>query len=198
MVLTDGFYRDMKKRLKGRVSPERYEHAKSVAATAVRIAQAYGVDERKARLAGLVHDWDKDYSDAEIRLRVAELGVAVDAEMLESMPRMLHGPTGAVALGREFPDIGEDILQAVSRHTFGALDMSDLDMVVYVADLVEPKRTRRAMGAMYDAVGTVSLEELFFATYRQVLASLIERTMPIHPDTVRIWNHAITKRKGTS
>ena len=111
-----------------------------MAGTAARLARAYGVDECKARLAGLLHDWDKGYDDAGIRARVEELGLAVDPYVFEEMPWLLHGPTAAAALARAFPCLPRDVVQAIARHTAGAVGMTDLDMVVYVADALEPGR----------------------------------------------------------
>ncbi|MDR2721995.1 MAG: bis(5'-nucleosyl)-tetraphosphatase (symmetrical) YqeK [Coriobacteriaceae bacterium] len=191
--LTEEFFQSTKARLKERASDFRFKHALSVAETAEVIARAYGVDERKARLAGLIHDWDKDYSNTEIRLRATELGVASDAELVESMPHMLHGMTGAVALKQEFPEIGDDILQAVAFHTSGALDMSDLDKVLYIADVIEPERQGRTRTGLSEGIGLVSLDELFFRTYQQVFKHLVERGSRIHPDTIKVWNHSIMK-----
>ena len=88
--LTDEFYEQARKRLKERLDRKRYEHSLSVSDMAVRLARAYGVDERKARLAGLLHDWDKDYSDDEARARARDLGVKANPVVLDSMPRLLH------------------------------------------------------------------------------------------------------------
>ena len=57
-VLSDQFYFERAKELKDRVSEKRLAHIEGVAKCAVMLAQVYGIDERKARLAGLLHDWD--------------------------------------------------------------------------------------------------------------------------------------------
>ena len=77
------------------MKPKRFEHARGVSKTAASLAETYGVDVRKARLAGLLHDWDKEYGDDEIRERARALGVDVDPYVLDTMPRLLHGPTAA-------------------------------------------------------------------------------------------------------
>ena len=41
-------------------------------------------------MAGLLHDWDKEYGDDEIRERARALGVDVDPYVLDTMPRLLH------------------------------------------------------------------------------------------------------------
>lgn len=190
--------KEARKELKVRLDPKRYSHAKSVSDTAVQLAKVYGVDKDKARLAGLLHDWDKEYTDEEIRARVRSLRMSVDVHVYEEMPRLLHGPTAAVALKQRFPEIDNDVLQAIARHTSGAVHMSDLDMVIYIADVIEPLRTYKEIDTLRALVGKVSLEELFFTTYKQILEHLIDKKHRIHPDTVTIWNYYASRAKRTA
>ena len=192
---SDRLVKAARKELKERLSPGRYAHAESVAKTAAMLARTYGVDVRKAELAGLIHDWDKNYNDTQIRQRAKELGVKVDPEVLEDMPNTLHGATAAVALKRAFPEIGDDVLQAIACHTSGAVGMSDLAMVVYIADVIEPLRPYQSMDALRDSVGKVSLEELFLATFQHVFLHLVENRSRIHPDTVKVWNYYVCRSR---
>ncbi|TLM98187.1 MAG: HDIG domain-containing protein, partial [Actinobacteria bacterium] len=51
--------------LRARHSDKAYEHSVRTAATAEQLALIYGVDAVSARLAGLLHDWDRELdSDA--------------------------------------------------------------------------------------------------------------------------------------
>ncbi len=43
--------------LEQRLSPARLQHSLSVSHTAVALARQYGADEKKAQLAGLLHDY---------------------------------------------------------------------------------------------------------------------------------------------
>ncbi|WP_139653380.1 bis(5'-nucleosyl)-tetraphosphatase (symmetrical) YqeK [Raoultibacter phocaeensis] len=195
-TLTDEYFEAAKERLRMRLDKERYEHSLSVSDTAVQLARAYGVDERKARLAGLLHDWDKGYSDKDITERAQELRVAANPVVLESMPRLLHGPTAAIELAREFPGIGEDVLQAIARHTSAEVGMTDLDMIVYTADAIEPLRPFDSMAAVRDSIGAVSLEELFLGTFQHVIAFLVEKKRRMHPDTVKVWNYYVERARS--
>ena len=188
-VLSDRFYAKRERDLRKRLKPKRFAHSQGVAATALDLARVYGVDERKAHLAGLLHDWDKCYHDDEIRKRVQELGLEVDPLVLSDIPQVLHGHTAAVALGRKFPALPADVLQAIDRHTTGAVDMTDLDMVVYIADAIEPTRTYGSVDELRALVGTVSLEELFLKTYQHCFAMLVDRGKCMDPQTVVVWNH---------
>ncbi len=197
-ALTEAFYGEMEKLMRERVKPKRFGHVESVSKTAVKLARRYGVDPKKARLAGLLHDWDKDYNDDEIRQRVFDLGMQVDPAVLDGMPQLLHGPTAAAALGLEYPEIGEDILQAIRRHTAGAVGMTELDMVVYIADAIEPTRPYGNMDGVRKAVGKVGLEELFLLTYQQIFLHLVDRRMTVHPDTAKIWNYYIERSRNST
>lgn len=187
-ALSPAFYEARLAELRSRVKPKRLRHILGVADTAARIAEAYGFDPVRARLAGLLHDWDKGYNDEEIRARARELGIQVDACVYYDMPRLLHGPTAAAALGRRFPQIPADVLHAVACHTAGAVAMSDLDRAVFVADVIEPSRSFPGVDGLRKLVGDVSLERLFFMTFRHILAHLVDRGMQIHPVTVDVWN----------
>ena len=194
-VFSKSFFNERKAELEKRVSAKRFKHSLGVSDTCVQLAEEYGLDVKKARLAGLLHDWDKGYDDEGARARVRELGMEdeVDPVVVEKMPGVLHGITAARALGNEFPGIPADILQAISRHTTAALDMEPLDMVLYIADAIEPNRQFGRIDELRARVGEATLEELYFETYEYWVFLLFERRKPLHPDTIRIWN-AYTER----
>ncbi|MBO7701437.1 MAG: bis(5'-nucleosyl)-tetraphosphatase (symmetrical) YqeK [Eggerthellaceae bacterium] len=194
-VFSKAFFNERKAELEKRVSAKRFKHSLGVSYTCVQLAEEYGLDVKKARLAGLLHDWDKGYDDEGARARVRELGMEdeVDPVVVEKMPGVLHGITAARALGNEFPGIPADILQAISRHTTAALDMEPLDMVLYIADAIEPNRQFGRIDELRARVGEATLEELYFETYEYWVFLLFERRKPLHPDTIRIWN-AYTER----
>lgn len=188
--LSKAFFKARKAELECRVGPKRFKHSLGVSDTCAELAERYGLDVRKARLAGLLHDWDKGLDDEGARARVRELGMedALDPWVVENMPRVLHGHTAAVALGRAFPQIPADVLQAIDRHTTAAEDMSDLDKALYIADALEPSRKFGRIDELREAAKTATLDELYFQTYEYWTLLLFERRQPLHPDTMRIWN----------
>ena len=194
-VLSKAFFNARKAELEKRVSAKRFQHSLGVSDACVQLAEEYGLDVKKARLAGLLHDWDKGYDDEGARARVRELGMEdeIDPVVVENMPGTLHGITAARALGNEFPSIPADVLQAISRHTTAALDMEPLDMVLYIADAIEPNRQFGRIDELRAHVGKATLEQLYFETYEYWVFLLFERRKPLHPDTIRIWN-AYTQR----
>ena len=205
---SEEFYKERRDELEKRVGPRRFKHSLGVSETAEALARVYGADKTAARMAGLLHDWDKGYDDAGIRARVEELGLAVDPYVFEEMPWLLHGPTAAAALARAFPCLPRDVVQAIARHTAGAVGMTDLDMVVYVADALEPGRDYAGLDEIRALAGQVPLEELYLATFRHVFLNLVERRKRIHPQSIEIWNYYLARshdaaderkgRKGTA
>lgn len=195
---SDENYKKMKELLKQRVPEKRYKHSKRVAKSCVELAEIYGVDEKKARMAGLLHDWDKGLSLDEIRGRVVEYGIDIDPIVVSEMPWLLHGPTAAAALGAEFPEIDSDVLQAIARHTSGARNMTDLDMIVYVADIVEPGRDYQNVKEVRRACGRVSLQELYFLAFKNIFSFLISQNRAMHPRTVEVWNHLTSRVKNVA
>ena len=164
-VVADPFSKDayhvMKGLLAERVGKKRFEHSVNVAKVARRLAKAYGVDPDKARLAGILHDWDKGLPNEELCRRAGELHLDVDSMVLTDMPWLLHGPTAAAALKLEYPQFGEDVFQAIARHTSGAADMAPLNSVIYIADIIEPGRTfgdMEGIERLRGLVGKVTLE----------------------------------------
>lgn len=203
-VLSDAFFEARKLDLEGRLKGKRYEHVQGVSATAAKLAGLYGVDVRKARLAGLLHDWDKEYDDEDIRKRANALGVKVEPYVLATMPRLLHGPTAALTLGKEYPGLSDDVLQAIERHTAAAIGMSDLDMIIYISDAIEPQRDFDGLEQLRASMGKVPLEELFMMTFNHILLMLVSRRQRLHPATVEVWNYYVSRsreatgRKGTT
>lgn len=131
----DGVRRKLAEVLK----PSRYKHTLGVAQTAVRLAQRYGVDPAKAELAGLLHDCAKYIPASELRSMVREHIPDADADELATVS-VLHAPAGAVIAYRDYGVRDRDILSAIRRHTLGAVEMSPLDALIYVADFIEPNR----------------------------------------------------------
>lgn len=194
---SDEFYDFMHESLKGRVSKKRLKHIEGVADTAEEIAIAYGKDPASARLAGLLHDWDKGMNNEEIISRVHELGIEeeIGGWVIENMPEVIHGISASFALGSQFPQIPDDILHAIKVHTTACRDMSDMDKILYIADAIEPNRNFESLSTLRDMIGEVELDDLFFEVYKFWTDLLITRGRALHPDTIDIWNNYCLARK---
>jgi predicted HD superfamily hydrolase involved in NAD metabolism len=192
----DALYQEARQKLASRLSEFRLLHSISVSDTAAMMAERYGVDVNKARIAGLLHDWDKNLSDSELIARAREFDVELVSPG-EDMAALLHAQTGATAVALEFPDLPLDIIQAIARHTSAAPGMTDLDMIVYVADMIEPLRSQGNLTPLRTIVGKVPLEDLFLKSYEMTMEHLIRRHRFIHPDALKVWNAYIARERHT-
>lgn len=184
-------YNIMKGLLKKRVKPSRYAHSVSVAKTAKLLAQAYDYDANKARMAGLLHDWDKGLTDEHLRCRVHDCDLDISEETLNDMPWVLHGMTGAAVLADEFPEFGTEVFDAISRHTLGAPGMGELDMIVFVADKIEPLHKVKAFRRLYKMIGVISLEQMFFEVQRENFRYLVSKGRPLCYESTETWNWTV-------
>lgn len=75
-----------------RLSGKRLEHVHSVSECAAKLARIYGANEFDARIAGLLHDWDKLLTDDELPARLDELGIERPAN-IEYLYPVLHSFT---------------------------------------------------------------------------------------------------------
>jgi predicted HD superfamily hydrolase involved in NAD metabolism len=160
----------------------RLAHTLRVARMAGRLAHLHGVDPTRARLAALLHDLARLWPAERLLAECAARGMSVDAFELEN-PVVLHARLGAQLARERFDVDDEPVLSAIRKHTVGAATMSALDLVVYLADGLEPGR-RFAERAELAALA----ERDLVAAMRAVLANSIDylrgRGFAVAPQTL--------------
>ena len=126
-------------RLRNMLTDHRYEHTLGVAKTAERLAPKCGVDARRARLAGLLHDCAKSMPLEEMRDLVSRNMPDLDEAELNTRA-ILHAPAGML-MARDLYGVRDpNILSAIRKHTVGDGHMSPMDALIYVSDFIEPGR----------------------------------------------------------
>jgi predicted HD superfamily hydrolase involved in NAD metabolism len=161
------------------------------------MAHAYGVDTDEARAAGLLHDWDKCFSDEELIARAKKFGIKLMKHHEDTAP-LLHAQTGAAAVAAQYPELPKSVIQAIERHTSAAPDMQPLDMIIYIADMIEPLRTQGNLEPLRKLAGNAPLEALFVKCYEVTMQHLISRHRFIHPDSIKVWNAYVSKERSTA
>lgn len=141
-IRQNGLYRScspewLRQQVQGRMSEKRYRHTLGVEQTAARLARLYGEDEQQARRAALLHDITKGLDNEEQLKLCGKYGIITDYG--ENGRALLHADTGAALARWEF-GAGEQVAQAIARHTTGAPGMTRLDKIIYLADVIEPGR----------------------------------------------------------
>lgn len=182
-------------RLRERLSEDAAAHCLRVSEFAGLLAGLYAVDVEDARLAGLLHDWDRE-QDASALLAACEVAGRPLEPADRHVPYLLHARTGAASVRQQFPELSDEIVNAVERHTLGAPEMTDLDMVVYIADMIEPGRRFKGVDDLREVVGCVSLRDLFALAYQRTVAHIVEAQKTIHPLTVTVWNNYVARSQS--
>lgn len=117
---------------------KRIPHVLGTEQEAVRLAERYGADVRKAQVAALLHDCTKKL-DMEQQLALCRrYGIRLD-ELEQKALKLLHAKTGA-AIARDVFGVDEEIYSAIWWHTTGHANMTLLEKILYLADYIEPSR----------------------------------------------------------
>lgn len=130
---------EMREKLKERLTDKRYEHSLGVEYTAAALAMAHGMDSEQAAVAGLLHDCAKCYSAEEKIAKCEKYGLPISDHERKN-PELLHAKLGAAIAKDKFKIRDHEILSAITWHTTGCPNMSDLDKIIYIADFIEPNR----------------------------------------------------------
>lgn len=179
--------------LKRMLDEKRIFHSRCVSESAARLAEKYGENVEKARIAGLLHDIMKNASDDE------HIEYAPCLTELEKANRKVwHQFSGEGFLRKNKIITDEEILSAVKWHTTGRADMTRLERIVYVADFISADREYRDVDAVR-RLADISLEHAMLYTSRYTVQKLVSADVLVHPATLDCYNDMLLffgKRKG--
>ncbi|MBQ7653286.1 MAG: bis(5'-nucleosyl)-tetraphosphatase (symmetrical) YqeK [Clostridia bacterium] len=124
-----GKYYDMLDKLAAALTPKRFRHSLNVAVEAVKLNEQLKLDYDKVMTAAILHDASK-YS------------TRPHPELPENLTKgpIAHAFIGAEEIQTDYGIRDEDIINAVRYHTTGRANMSDLEKLIYLADLLEEDR----------------------------------------------------------
>ena len=158
----------LQKKMKEALSEDRYEHTIGVMYTAESLAMRYGVDMTKAAVAGLLHDCAKCIPNAQ-KLKMCKKNDIEITDMEEKNPSLLHAKLGAYLAEDVYGVTDPEILNAIRWHTTGKPDMSMMDIIIYMADYIEPNRDK--------APNLRAIRKLCFENIEEALYQVLEGTL---------------------
>ena len=129
----------LRQQVEVRVSPKRMAHILGCERMAAKMAQRYGVDNYTVRAAAILHDCTKALSEKEQLTLCEKWHIIIDYDE-GNFAQLIHADTGAETAKRQF-HMPDDIVEAIRTHTTGAVDMTTLQKILYVADMCEETRT---------------------------------------------------------
>ena len=148
-ILREGLYNtgaDLKRLPISRLRPvalsylkhKRIPHVLGTEQEAIRLAERYGADVEKARVAALLHDCTKKLDMPTQLALCGQYGIALD-ELEQKALKLLHSKTGA-AIARDVFGVDDEVYSAIWYHTTGHANMTKLEKIIYLADYIEPSR----------------------------------------------------------
>lgn len=174
--------------VKPRVKEKRFKHIEGVVDVSKALARKAGCDEHLAEIAAWIHDACKQVKDEELVRMARHYGLQL-TDLEAHHGHLLHGPVAAELAMHELGITNEDVLNAIAEHTLGAVPMSTLSKILYLADALEqsrPEDFRRPIWEALDFDGTFDLDNALVVACEQGIKHLKETGRPIHPRTEEV------------
>jgi len=189
-------YFAIKDKVRELLLPERFLHSQGVADTAEELAEHYGADTEKAKMAGILHDCAKGISKESAVEVFKKFGLVIDDITLNNS-KLLHGPVGACMAQYEMGIVDTEILDAIWFHTTGKSNMNFLTKIIYIADFIEPNRKFEGVEELrklaYD-----DIDYAIIAAIGLTIRKVIKMNGLIHPDSVHARNYLIMSKGVTT
>ncbi len=180
--LTEQQRNEMTKYVASKISAKRYAHTKGVVETALEYAKLNDVDCNEAYIAALFHDVAKELPKEESLALCEKYHIDIDEFEREHID-LAHGKIGAAILQRDFKIDNPNILNAIRNHTLGRKNMSDLEMVIFLADMTEegrpPFKDREEIKQAATSNLKRAMYKAFLSTYNYVVKTQKKEPHPI-------------------
>lgn len=178
---------DYKELVKSMMGKKRFVHSCNVADMCVKLAEIHGGDTEKAYLAGILHDIRKEIDYEILEKELILSGYYVDPVEFASK-KTWHGIAAAYYV-RDVLGINDiDVLNSIRFHTVGRADMSKLEKIVYLGDLVSAERNYPDV----EKYRKYAFESLDFGMYKALewlIPDFIENGRKIPVSTIEAYNY---------
>ncbi len=185
---------DYKELIKGMMGKKRYIHSCNVADMCVKLAEIHGGDTEKAYIAGILHDIRKEADDETLEKELELSGYYIDPVEYASK-KTWHGIAAAYYVREVLGISDEDILNAIRFHTVGRADMSELEKIVYLGDLVSAERTYPDV-EKYREYAFESLDKGMYKALEWLIPDFVEKGRMIPVSTIEAYNGYLKAAKG--
>ena len=184
--------KEIQNKLLNDIGKKRFEHSLRVAETAKKLAEIYGVDVKKAYLAGLIHDCAKYNEEVYIKKYNIDFSIYPVSSIKDPV---LHSFLGAEVAKKVYNIYDRDVLKAIEYHTTGRPDMSELEKIIFIADAIEPAR---------DFEGIEKIRKLAFENLNKAMLKLLDSNIIfligkkalINPLSFEARNYLIEEKNG--
>ena len=180
---------EYKRIIKNRMSKKRYIHSINVAKAGIQLAEKYGGDVEKIKVAGVLHDITKEMPYDE-QLKIIQSGGIILDSVQQFSPKTWHAISGSAFVKKELNIMDTDILNAIRYHTSGRAGMNLLEKIIFVADFIGEERDYKGVEIMR-AKAKRSLEEAMLYGVSFSIQDLTQRQCAIDRNTLELYNELI-------
>ncbi|MDD4759411.1 MAG: bis(5'-nucleosyl)-tetraphosphatase (symmetrical) YqeK [Bacteroidaceae bacterium] len=171
------------------LSKQRYYHTQCVVNQAEKLAEIYGCNKKQAKAAGWLHDICKEMPREEQLQWLTKYGIILDS-VQKKQPKTWHGLAACGFCKFKLGIDDEELLNAIRYHTTACGNMSLLDEVVYLADLISADRTYPDIDKMRKLAQT-NIEQAMKYALCYSLSDLIHHEREISHDSFAAYNYYI-------
>jgi len=177
--------------LRARLSKKRFVHSVNVAESARELAVRWNADPDWAYLAGLLHDCCKELP-AEEQEALMRSG-SFDVEDVEWLCKPVwHGIAAAAYMQFELGIENHEVLSAARWHTVAHANMTLLEEIVYMADLISADRTYRDVERIRKLAFS-DLQKGMLAGVEFAVESVLKKGTPLPICTAQAYNYYLQR-----
>lgn len=158
---------------------KRRVHTAGVILTAIKLAKKLGISPTQAETAGLLHDIAKYENPSDYDNFILPSGLNSD---------IVHQYLGEYIAREKLLVLDEEVLSAIKYHTTGRPNMTTLEKIIYVADIIEPSRTFSGVEQLRTAV-EADFEKGFLICLEEIVEFLTKTGVQIYPLTMDALNY---------
>lgn len=169
--------------IKKSLPEKRLIHTANVVALALSNAKKNGLDKEKVRISATLHDCAKyiDYKSVE------------GFTLPDGVPQpVIHAFLGKYVAEKYLGVTDQDILNAVCYHTSGRPNMSDLEKLIFVADMLEKGRNYQGVEKLREFLNG-DLDTCFKECLKEEMIHLINKKEYIYSLTIDAYDYYIGK-----
>ncbi len=187
-------YEKLKSKLRKKQSPERFQHSVSVGELAAELAKKHGWDPARARLAGLLHDYAKEWPPKKMKRYVEKNGIEIPEKefVFRYSPNMMHAYISAHIARKKGWLTKKNDLRAIESHTLGRKKMTLEEKIIYVSDFSAPGRPY-SVAAEVRAKALTDLDGAFRDAMAFKIGWQLKKGKPVHPFPVSVWNRVVCR-----
>ena len=164
-------FEELKEELKKEVGPKLYRHSIGTMEEAEKLAKVYNCDVEKAKISGLLHDCAKCRCE----------------------DNLCHGKKGAELAIIKYGIKDMDIINAITYHTTGRVNMTLLEKIIYIADKIEPGRKYEGVDDIRSEA-YINIDKAIIKSLENTIDYVIKRNRELDPESVNTLNYLKEKK----